>query len=74
MLIGWFVLLESILAVLAALRVFFSRRGDTALEVLALRQQVALLKRKRPRPVLNRLDRFFWTTLCRCWSRWLMSW
>jgi hypothetical protein len=44
------VLLESILAGLAALRVFFSRRGDTALEVLALRQQVAVLKRKRPRP------------------------
>jgi hypothetical protein len=32
---GWFVLIESILAVLAALRVFFSRRGDAALEVLA---------------------------------------
>jgi hypothetical protein len=47
------VLLESILAVLAARRVFFSRRGDAALEVLALRQQVAVLKRKRPRPVLN---------------------
>jgi hypothetical protein len=63
----WFVLIESILAVLAALRVFFSRRGDAALEVLA---QVAVLKRKRPRPVLNRLDRFFWTTLRRCWPRW----
>jgi transposase InsO family protein len=29
-----------------------------------------VLKRKRPQPVLNRLDRFFWTTLRRCWSRW----
>jgi hypothetical protein len=29
-----------------------------------------VLKRKRPRPVLNRLDRFFWTTLRRCWPRW----
>ena len=35
---------------LAAARAFFSTRRDTALEVLALRQQVAVLKRKRPRP------------------------
>ena len=36
----------------------------------ALRQQVAVLKRRRPRPALNSLDRFFWTTLRRFWSRW----
>jgi putative transposase len=48
-----------------AIRVFFQDRGDVALEVLALRQQVAILKRKRPRPVLKRLDRFFWATLAR---------
>ena len=52
------------------MRVFFRSRSDTALEVLALRQQVAVLKRKRPRPVLNSLDRLFWTTLRRRWSRW----
>jgi hypothetical protein len=46
-------------AFLAAIRVFFRSGMDTSLEVLALRQQVALLKRKRPRPSLNRLDRFF---------------
>jgi hypothetical protein len=54
-----------ITAFLAAVRVFFRNRMDTSLEVLALRQQVAVLKRKRPRPSLNRLDRFFWTTLRR---------
>ena len=43
-------LVESILSFLAALGVFFQRRTDTALEILALRQQVAVLKRKRPRP------------------------
>ena len=32
---------------------------DTSLEVLALRQQVAVLKRMRPRTSLNRLDRLF---------------
>src|SRR5687767_3160029 len=61
---GEFVL-ESILSLIAAVRVFFCSRSDTALEVLALRQQVAVLKRKRPRPTLSCLDRLFWTTL-RC--------
>jgi putative transposase len=46
----------SILSLMAALRVFFRHRGDTAIGVLALRQQLAVLKRKRPRPALNRLD------------------
>jgi hypothetical protein len=55
---------------LAIARVFFLSRSDTALEVLVLRQQVAVLKRKRPRSVLNRLDRLFWTALRHFWSRW----
>src|SRR5215467_8633431 len=69
MLQPWFVL-EFILSILSALRVVFRSRCDTALEVLALRQQVAVLKRKRPRPPLNSLDRLFWTLLHRCWFRW----
>ena len=69
MLQPWFVL-QFILSILSALRGFFHSRCDTALEVLALRQQVAVLKRKRPRPPLNSLDRLFWTLLHRCWSRW----
>ena len=63
-------MLESILSFIAGVTVFFRSRSDTALEVLALRQQVAVLKRKRPRPVLNSLDRLFWTTLRHFWSRW----
>ena len=63
-------MLEIILSFLVAIRVFFRSRSDTALEVLALRQQVAVLKRKRPRPKLNSWDRLFWTTLRQCWSRW----
>src|ERR1700694_420960 len=47
----------------SSIRVFFRSRLDPSLEVLALRQQVAVLKRKQPRPSLNRVDRFFWTTL-----------
>jgi transposase InsO family protein len=61
---------ELILSMLAVVRVFFQSRAEAALEILALRQQVVVLKRKRPRPALNRLDRLFWTALRRCWSRW----
>ena len=57
-------------AFLAALRVFFRSRTDTALEVLALRQQMAVLKRKRPRPKWNGFDRWFWTLLQQLWPRW----
>jgi len=55
---------------LSPFRVFFRSRSDTAFEVLALRHHVAVLKRKRPRPKLNSLDRLFWTTLRQCWARW----
>lgn len=55
------IVFEFVLSLLAAARVFFSTRRDTALEVLALRQQVAVLKRQRPRPSLNSFDRLFWS-------------
>ena len=45
--IGGLSLVWCSLSVLAAIRVFFRSRSDTALEVLALRQQAAVLKRKR---------------------------
>jgi hypothetical protein len=61
---------QFVLALLAAIRVFFRSRQDTALEILALRQQVAVLKRKRPRPRLGRLGRLFWIALRKLWSRW----
>jgi transposase InsO family protein len=63
-------MVEFILALLAAVRVFFRSRSDLALEVLALRQQVAVLKRKCPRPNLSAADRLFWTTLSHTWARW----
>ena len=63
-------MVQFVFSLLAAVRVFFSTRRDTALEVLALRQQVAVLKRKRPRPPLNSFDRLFWTTLRRLCPRW----
>ena len=63
-------MVQFFLAVLGALRVFFRSRSDIALEILALRQQVAVLKRQRPRPPLKSGDRFFWTALRRFWPRW----
>ncbi len=61
---------EFVLTLLADGRVFFCSRRDTALEILALRQQVAVLKRKRSRPRLNPLDQLFWSALSQVWSRW----
>jgi putative transposase len=62
--------LPLVLSLIVAARVFFQSRTDIAVEVLALRQQVAVLKRKQPRPRLHSLDRLFWTVLRRTWWRW----
>lgn len=53
----------------AIIRTFRSRRG-LMLENLALRQQLAVLKRKHPRPKLGPLDKLFWVVTLRFWSRW----
>jgi hypothetical protein len=47
-----------------------ANRGTLFLDEIGDLPQVAVLKRKRPRPKLNSLDRLFWTTLRRSWSRW----
>jgi putative transposase len=62
--------LDFFVAFLGALRVLCRSRVDTSLEVLALRQQLAVLKRKRPRPALNGWDRCLWLTLRQTWPRW----
>lgn len=46
-------MLRFILDLASAVRVFFICRTNRALEILALRQQVAVLKRKRPRPKIE---------------------
>jgi putative transposase len=52
------------------LRALLRDRADLALENLALRQQVAVLAERRPRPRLSTTDRLFWVFLRRLWSRW----
>src|ERR1700730_8511214 len=56
--------------VLRWLRALCRLRGDLALENLALRQQLAVLSRRHPRPRLTSVDRFFWVMLRRVWARW----
>lgn len=51
----------------------FCSRSTLLLENLALRQQLAALKRHHPRPRLNALDKLFWVTAQRIWSAWKNS-
>jgi putative transposase len=51
----------------------FRSRGKLVLENLALRQQLAVLKRRHPRPKLGRLDKLFWLMAHRLWSDWKRS-
>ena len=46
------------------------KTSDLALENLALRQQVAAMKRSTKRPQLRSRDRLFWILLARFWSNW----
>jgi len=45
-------------------------RAYLVIENTALRQQLAVLKDKRPRPNLQPADRMFWTALRKTWSQW----
>ncbi len=53
-----------------ALRAVFRTRGELLIENLALKQQVVALKKERPRPVLDDVDRAFWIALCTAWPGW----
>ena len=45
-------------------------RNNLGLEILALRQQLGVLKRKTPRPRLRIQDRVLWILLRRHWPLW----
>src|SRR5882762_663857 len=59
-----------VLALLGALRAGLGARTDLVLENLALRQQLALLRRRSKRPRIGPLDRLFWIWLSQRWARW----
>ena len=50
-------------------RLFCTRRS-LVLENLALRQQLAVFKRRHPRPRLTFLDKLFWVAARQIWSGW----
>src|SRR5437667_1250994 len=55
------------------LRSTIRTQRELALENLALRQQVAVWKVRRPRPQLTATDRLFWVVLSRLWKNWRSS-
>lgn len=59
-----------VLSIIAYIRAFFVPRHRLGLEAAALRQQLAVFKRKKPRPRLEHLDRLFWTVLPRLYLGW----
>ena len=56
--------------VLHGLRALGRSRSDLILENLALRQQIAVLTRTKPRARLEPEDRILWLALRQSWSRW----
>ena len=53
-----------------AIRAMCRRRADLVLENVALRQQVTVLKKERPRPPLDDTERAFWVALRGSWPVW----
>ena len=49
---------------------FFKTRRQSAIEILALRHQLGVLKRSVTRPRLTDIDRGLWVLLSRRWTRW----
>ncbi len=60
-----------VIALLAALSSTVRSRAELVTEVLALRHQLAVLRRQAPRRLrLRRTDRLLWILLSRTWSGW----
>ncbi len=63
-------LLQLLSALLATARSSLKTQHVLALENLALRQQLAILRRRTKRPQLTKTDRAFWVALSRLWTGW----
>ncbi len=57
-------------AILVVVRAVLLSRARLAVENLALRQQLAVLRQSVKRPRLRRRDRIFWSSLSRIWHDW----
>ena len=64
-------MLTAFLSLIVSIRSWFRTRALLQVEILALRHQVAVLKRsQRSRLRLNSVDRLLWVWLSRVWSGW----
>jgi transposase InsO family protein len=63
-------MLSFALALAAYIRALLIPRHRLALEAAALRQQLAVFKRKQSRPKLHSIDRVFWVAIRQLWSGW----
>jgi putative transposase len=66
-------MIEALFLLFSFLKSGLKNQTELALENLALRQQLAILKRNRPHPRLRRRDRLFWACLSSVWHRWRES-
>ena len=64
-------MLTAFIAVIVSIRSWFRTRASLQVEILALRHQIAVLKRSQlHRLRLNSADRLLWVWLSRLWSQW----
>jgi hypothetical protein len=63
-------MIDLLYALLATARSSLKSQRELALENLALRQQLAILKRTSKRPKLTNADRALWVALSRLWPDW----
>jgi putative transposase len=66
-------MIKALLLLVSLTRSSLKNRTELALENLALRQQLAILNRKRPQPRLRMRDRLFWACLSAIWLKWRES-
>jgi transposase InsO family protein len=66
-------MIEALFLLVSVIRSSLTNQTELALENLALRQQLAILNRKRSRPSLRRRDRLFWFCLSAIWQKWRKS-
>ncbi len=66
-------MLRLILNISHLIRAVFRSRSELAIENLAFRQQLAVLKARGPRPRLNLRDRVFWISLRCLGPKWVES-
>jgi putative transposase len=63
-------MLTALVVLLRSLGLIFSGHQAVALENVALRQQLAVLRRTVKRPPLCNRDRLFWVLLAKAWRGW----